>query len=278
MKYFTRLRVRRVYKWRGEPLSFNRKLKTCEYSSLSISVEGLPRTTVISTGQHILIEGEDEDNPYVARVIRLFGDESGKQKKAVVQWFVRVSEVPPSKLKLLGREPHPQEIFYYQGRSCDDEVNAESILRPVQVRHLDGAAPFPDSDDKDTLYVKLSWDSKTFRVVDSASAEPAPASSPPPRPKPSLPPSPPCSPPAAAPASRGPSRRALPTPDPAILRKASSGEVRYSRATMSAGKVATAAEAESLHSATKLSALKCLSAKRRNASNASARRPESARS
>ncbi|XP_070765430.1 origin recognition complex subunit 1 [Enoplosus armatus] len=270
MKYFTRLRVRRVYEWRGEPVSFNRKLKTHEYRSLAIRVEGLPRTTVINTGQHILIEGEDEDNPYVAKVIRLFGDESGKQKKAVVQWFVRVSEVPLSKLKLLGREPHPQEIFYYQGRSCDDEVNAESILRPVQVKHLDGAAPFPDSDDKDTLYVKLSWDSKTFKVADSAlvdagASELAPASSPPPRPRPSLPPSPPCSPPAAAPASRGSSRRALPTPDLAIMRRASSGEVRYSRATMSAGK-AGAAEAESLHSATKLSASKCLSAKRRNAS------------
>uniref|UniRef100_A0A7N6B8C7 Origin recognition complex subunit 1 n=1 Tax=Anabas testudineus TaxID=64144 RepID=A0A7N6B8C7_ANATE len=134
MKYFTRLRVRRVYKWRGEPESFNRKLKTYEYRSLEISVEGLPRTTVITTGQHILIEGDDEDNPYVAKVIRLFGDESGKQKKAVVQWFVRVSEVPVSKLKLLGREPHRQEIFYYQSRSCDDEVNAESIIRPVQVK------------------------------------------------------------------------------------------------------------------------------------------------
>lgn len=52
----------------------------------------------------------------------------------MVQWFARVSEVPLSKLKLLGREPHPQEIFYYDGRSCDDEVNAESILRPVQVK------------------------------------------------------------------------------------------------------------------------------------------------
>lgn len=60
--------------------------------------------------------------------------ESGKQKKAVVQWFARVSEVPLGKLKLLGREPHPQEIFYYEGRSCDDEVDAESILRPVQVK------------------------------------------------------------------------------------------------------------------------------------------------
>ncbi|XP_051231553.1 origin recognition complex subunit 1 isoform X2 [Dicentrarchus labrax] len=269
MKYSSRLRVRRSYRWLGEPLSFNRKLKTYEYRSLAISVEGLPRTTVINTGQHIFIEGEDEDNPYVAKVVRLLGDESGKQKKAVVQWFVRVSEVPLSKLKLLGREPHPLEIFYYQGRSCDDEVDAGSILRPVQVKHLDGAAPFPDSDHKDILYVKLSWDSKTFRAVDPALVDPelAPASSPPPRPcpKPSLPPSPPSSPPAAAPASRGPPRRALPTPDLAILRRALSGEARYSRATMSAGKPG-AAEAESLHSATKLSASKCLSAKRRNAS------------
>lgn len=60
--------------------------------------------------------------------------ESGKQKKAEVEWFVRVSEVPHTKLKLLGREPHRQEIFYYQGRSCDDEVDAESILRPVKVK------------------------------------------------------------------------------------------------------------------------------------------------
>lgn len=42
--------------------------------SLAISVEGLPRTTVIAVGQHILIEGDDDDNPYVAKVIRLFGD------------------------------------------------------------------------------------------------------------------------------------------------------------------------------------------------------------
>ncbi|XP_049911717.1 origin recognition complex subunit 1 isoform X2 [Epinephelus moara] len=264
MKYFARLRVRRVYKWLGNPLSFNRKLKTYEYGSLAISVEGLPRTTVISTGQHILIEGDDEDNPYVAKVIRLYGDESGQQKKAVVQWFVRVSEVPLSKLNLLGREPHPQEIFYYKGRSCDDEVNAESILRPVKVKHLDGAAPFPDSNDRDTLYVKLSWDSKTFKAVESELVS-ASSSPPPSCPRPSLPPSPPNSPPAAAPATRGPARRALPTPDLAVMRRAASGEVRYSRATMSAGK-AGAAEAESLHSATKLSASKCLSAKRRNAS------------
>lgn len=49
------------------------------------------------------------------------------------------------------------------------------------------------------------------------------------------------------------------------MRRAATGEVRHSRATVSAGK-AGPAEAESLHSATKLSASKCLSARRRNSS------------
>lgn len=133
------------------------------------------------------------------------------------------------------------------------------------MKHLDGAAPFPDPGDRDTLYVKMSWDSKTFKVVDSAMESGAPDLSPPPCPKPSLPPSPPCSPPAAAPASRGPARRALPTPDLSVMHRALSVEVRCSRVTMSAGR-AGAVEAESLHSATKLSASKCLSAKRRQAS------------
>lgn len=135
------------------------------------------------------------------------------------------------------------------------------------MKHLDAASPFPDAGDAETLYVKLSWDSKTFKVLDAALVEapPTPASSPPPCSKPSLPSLPPCSPPAAAAASRAPSRRALPTPDPSVMRRASSGEVRLSRATVSAGKLSTV-EAESLHSATKLSASKCLSGKRRNAS------------
>lgn len=142
-------------------------------------------------------------------------------------------------------------------------VNA---LCASQVMHLDGAAPFPDSEDRDTLYVKLSWDSKSFKVVDPTSTDSdAPGSSPSPYPRPSLPPSPPCSSPASAPESRGPPRRALPTPDLGIMRRASSVEVRCSRLTMSAGRVTTS-EAESLHSATKLSASKCLSAKRREAS------------
>lgn len=36
MKYSSRLRVRRVYRWCEEPLSFNRKLKTHEYRWVSL--------------------------------------------------------------------------------------------------------------------------------------------------------------------------------------------------------------------------------------------------
>lgn len=55
----------------------------------------------------------------------------------MVQWFVRMCEIPQNKRKLLGRDPHPQEIFYYQDRSCDNEVDAETILAAVQVQtHL----------------------------------------------------------------------------------------------------------------------------------------------
>ncbi|XP_029986461.1 origin recognition complex subunit 1 isoform X2 [Sphaeramia orbicularis] len=260
MKYWTRLQVRRVYRWRGRPVGFDRRLKTQEYSALSISVDSVPQVTVISAGQNILIEGEDEDQPYVAKVLKLMGDESGQQKKALVRWFIRASEVPLSKRKLLGRDPHPQEIFYYKGRSCDDEVDAESIIRPVQVLHLDAAAPFPESCDEDTLFVKMSWDSKTFKAVTSDQVDSGSADSAPSHLKPSLPPSPPCSPPAAAPATQGPSCRVLPTPDPAVMRKASCRETWSSRSAMSAGK-AGRMEAESLHSASKLSASKCLSAK-----------------
>lgn len=128
------------------------------------------------------------------------------------------------------------------------------------MKQLDAAAPFPVSDDNETLYVKLSWDSKTFKVMDSALV-----ASPARHLNPSLPPSSPRSPPAATLAAGGPSRRALPTPDPGVLRSVALGEARRSRAAASVGKTAAALEAESLHSETKMSASKCLSAKRRDA-------------
>uniref|UniRef100_A0A8C7SDF9 Origin recognition complex subunit 1 n=1 Tax=Oncorhynchus mykiss TaxID=8022 RepID=A0A8C7SDF9_ONCMY len=196
---------------------------------LNMSVEGQEAVTTVTPGQYILIEGNDDEYPFVAKLLKLFGDESHKQKKALVQWFLRLSEVPQNKKLLLGRSPHPQEIFYYLGRACDDEINAESILGTVHVRQ-DNSPPGT----KDTLYVKLSWDTKAFNVLDPVLMQDTSASTPP---KPALPLFTPCASPTATPVSRGPVHHALPTPDPTVMRRA--GSVSDTRATMSAGKRST---------------------------------------
>uniref|UniRef100_A0A673MBY2 Origin recognition complex subunit 1 n=1 Tax=Sinocyclocheilus rhinocerous TaxID=307959 RepID=A0A673MBY2_9TELE len=133
-RYITRLRMRRTYKWNGRPIGEDRKLKRQYYESMSISVEGKTEDATVSLGQYILIEGDDDDNPFVAQLRKLYTD--GKKKSAVVQWFVRMCEVPQNKRKLLGRDPHPQEIFLYQDRSCDNEVDGETILGAVQVSYV----------------------------------------------------------------------------------------------------------------------------------------------
>ncbi|KAB5584357.1 hypothetical protein PHYPO_G00106510 [Pangasianodon hypophthalmus] len=241
-RYFTRLRVRRTYTWPGNPISEDRKLKRLYHESLTVSVEGRPDDVVVSVGQCILIEGDDDDNPYVAQLLKLFCDDTGKQKRAVVQWFVRMCEIPQNKRKLLGRDPHPQEIFYYQDRSCENEVDAQTILATVQVKHIPAEAPFPDDKSKDTLFVKLTWDTKKFQVMDSELIKP-----------PQSPKSPP-------PAQHARRLRALPTPDPSVMKRAMSGVSM--RGSMSTGKRAST-EAESAHSASKLSAAKLLNVKRR---------------
>ncbi|XP_060723514.1 origin recognition complex subunit 1 isoform X1 [Tachysurus vachellii] len=241
-RYFTRLRVRRTYTWSGNPISEDRKLKKFYYECLSVSTEGKVDDTVVSVGQCILIEGENDDSPFVAKLLKLFSDDSGKQKKAVVQWFVRMCEIPQNKRKLLGRDAHPQEIFYYQDRSCDNEVDAETILGTVQIQHVPAKDPFPDDKNKNTLFVKLQWDTKNFQVLDPELMKP-----------PQSPKSPP-------PARHAPRLRALPTPDPSVIKRAMSGV--NTRGSMSTGKMGSTG-AESAHSASKLSAAKLLNVKRR---------------
>ncbi|RXN35548.1 origin recognition complex subunit 1-like isoform X1 [Labeo rohita] len=235
--------MRRTYKWNGRPVGEDRKLKRQYYESMSISVEGKTEDATVSLGQYILIEGDDDDNPFVAQLLKLYTDDSGKKKTAVVQWFVRMCEVPQNKRKLLGREAHPQEIFFYQDRSCDNEVDGETILGAVQIEYVPTEDPFPEGKSKDILFAKLLWDTKSFRALDPELMQP-----------PQSPKSPPAS-------SRGPQTRALPTPDLAVMKRAMSGTL--TRGSMSTGKMSSS-EAESLHSASKLSAAKALSAKRRS--------------
>ncbi|XP_052455645.1 origin recognition complex subunit 1 isoform X2 [Carassius gibelio] len=242
-RYITRLRMKRTYKWNGRPVGEDRKLKRQYYESMSISVEGKTQDATVSLGQYILIEGDDDDNPFVAQLLKLYTDDSGKKKTAVLQWFVRMCEVPHNKRKLLGRDPHPQEIFFYQDRSCDNEVDGETILGAVQIEYVPVEDPFPVGKSRDILFVKLLWDTKSFKALDPELMQP-----------PQSPKSPP-------PSTRRPQIRALPTPDLSVMKRATSGIL--TRGSMSTGKMSSS-EAESLHSASKLSAAKALSAKRRS--------------
>ncbi|XP_056605965.1 origin recognition complex subunit 1 isoform X2 [Triplophysa dalaica] len=241
-RYITRLRVRRTYRLNGAPVGEDRKLKRLYHESMTISLDGRTDNATVSLGQFILIEGDDDDNPFVAQLLKLYSDDSGKKKTALVQWFVRMCEIPHNKRKLLGRDSHPQEIFYYNDRSCDNEVDAETILSAVQIEFVSPEAPFPEGKSKDVLFVKLLWDSKAFRALSSEIMQP------------------PLSPKSPPPSSRRPPARVLPTPDLAVMKRATmSGAL--TRGSMSAGKIIS--EAESLHSASKLSAAKALSARRR---------------
>ena len=41
---------------------------------LNMSVEGQEAVTTVTPGQYILIEGNDDEYPFVAKLLKLFGD------------------------------------------------------------------------------------------------------------------------------------------------------------------------------------------------------------
>ncbi|XP_075689117.1 origin recognition complex subunit 1 isoform X2 [Rhinoderma darwinii] len=152
-KYNTRVRRRRVYSW-----------------GLVMMSSGTEAVT-ITPGDFILIEGDDEERPFVAKLKELYDDgaEKDASKHAIVQWFLRYEEVSFKKRKLLGRDPHPQEIFLYDDNACENDIDAETIIGTVQVTQLKLEDPFPRGKlSGNVLYVKLSWDGKAFKPITSS--------------------------------------------------------------------------------------------------------------
>ncbi|XP_045870644.1 origin recognition complex subunit 1 [Meles meles] len=165
--YPTRLKTRQTYSWVGKP-SLDQKLRYYTYKEMSVKMEGGLTEIHIQVGQFVLIEGDDDENPYVAKLIELFEDvsEPHSKKRARVQWFIRFCEVPASKRHLLGREPAAQEIFWYDYPACNSNICAETIIDHVQVVALDPDEVMPvDMRNEETFFVKLSWNEKTFRPL-----------------------------------------------------------------------------------------------------------------
>ncbi|XP_069843326.1 origin recognition complex subunit 1 [Dipodomys merriami] len=165
--YSTRQKTRQIYSWVGRPL-FDRQLHYQTYKEISMKTRSCPTEIHIQVGQFVLIEGDDDEKPYVAKLIELFEDDSKLhfKKRARVQWFVRFSEVPLSKQHLLGRKPHKQEIFWYDYPACNNNISAETIIGPVEIVALAADEIFPvDLKHEKTLFVKLSWNEKNFKPL-----------------------------------------------------------------------------------------------------------------
>ncbi|XP_069934609.1 origin recognition complex subunit 1 isoform X2 [Oryctolagus cuniculus] len=164
--YLTRLKTRQTYSWVGKPL-LDQKLHYQTYKEICVKIDGCSDIH-IQVGQFVLIEGDDEENPYVAKLIELFEDdgEPRSKKRARVQWFVRFCEIPVCKRHLLGRKPAEQELFWYDYPACDSNVSAETIIGPVQVVALAPDEVLPmDLKNEKTFFVKLSWNEKSFKPL-----------------------------------------------------------------------------------------------------------------
>ncbi|KAM8930958.1 origin recognition complex subunit 1 [Pelodytes ibericus] len=165
-RYFTRVKRRRHYSWYGKPIGRDRKVQNLQYGGLLIRSDGNEEVTV-TPGNYVLIEGEDEERPFVAKLKELYDDGTAKgaNKHATVEWYLRYEEVPYRKRKLLGRDPDPQEIFLYDVVACENDIDAETIIGSVQVSQLKLEEPFPEQKNLRTLFVKLSWDGKAFKPL-----------------------------------------------------------------------------------------------------------------
>ncbi|KAM4872188.1 origin recognition complex subunit 1 isoform 2-T2 [Thomomys bottae] len=165
--YSTRQKTRQTYSWVGRPL-FDRQLHCPTYKEICMKSKNSPTEIHVQVGQFVLIEGDDDEEPYVAKLIELFEDDSKFhfKKRARVQWFARFSEVPLSKQHLLGRRPHKQEIFWYDYPACNNDISAETIIGPVEVVALATDEIFPmDLKQEKTLFVKLSWNGNSFKPL-----------------------------------------------------------------------------------------------------------------
>ncbi|NWR52801.1 ORC1 protein, partial [Regulus satrapa] len=162
----TRQQSKRIYSWFGKPLSTDRKLRTSQYKGIVITSESRKTETCVQLGDFILVEGVNADQPYVAQLVDLYEDDA-QHKRAVVQWFCRLEEIPQNKRKLLKREISAQEVFFEQVLGYDTNIAAETIIKSTMVLplHLGEELPVITLKKEQTFYVRQSWDGKCFKVL-----------------------------------------------------------------------------------------------------------------
>ncbi|KFP72399.1 Origin recognition complex subunit 1 [Apaloderma vittatum] len=161
----TRQQSKIIYSWYGKPTSSDRKLRTLQYKGILMTSERSGSETCIKLGDFILVEGENADRPFVAQLLDLYED-GAQQKRAVVQWFSLITEIPQNKRRLLKREVSPQEVFFDQILGYDTDIAVETIIKSAMVIPLHPEEDLPIILNKEqTFYVKQSWDGKCFKAL-----------------------------------------------------------------------------------------------------------------
>ncbi|XP_069719233.1 origin recognition complex subunit 1 isoform X2 [Phaenicophaeus curvirostris] len=154
-----------TYSWYGKPTNSDRRLRTVQYKGIIIKPERSRREICIKLGDFILVEGENADQNYVAQLLELYED-GAQQKRAVVQWFANLSEIPQNKQKLLKTKVYPHEVFFDQVSGYDTDIAVETIIKSVTVLPLHlGEQPPVSSNKEEIFYVKRSWDGRCFKAL-----------------------------------------------------------------------------------------------------------------
>ncbi|XP_026521449.1 origin recognition complex subunit 1 [Notechis scutatus] len=153
---------KRVYSWIGKAISTDRKLQISHYRGISIKSE--KDVICIFPGEFIFIEEEEYDQLFVARLLKLYEDDT-QEKHAVVEWFSRIEEIPFGLRKSIGQNTS-QEIFLNEKAEWDTNIFVSSIVGKVMVIPLSPCETLPiEAKDKQAMFVRKSWDGKKMKPL-----------------------------------------------------------------------------------------------------------------
>ncbi|XP_060087799.1 origin recognition complex subunit 1 [Heteronotia binoei] len=155
---------KRVYSWYGRAIYFDKQLQISYYRGMSITSGKNTTETCIFPGEFILIEGENTEQILVARLLKLYED-GFEEKRAVVQWFSRVEEIPLNQRMTLGKEDS-QEIFLNENSEWDTDILITSIISNVTVIPLSPSEVLPAVlHNEKLLFVRKSWNGKKLKPL-----------------------------------------------------------------------------------------------------------------
>ncbi|XP_039175980.1 origin recognition complex subunit 1 [Crotalus tigris] len=153
---------KRICSWIGKAISTDRQLQIAHYRGISIKCEKDISDICIFLGEFILIEEEECDQLFVARLLKLYEDDT-QEKHAVVQWFSRIEEIPFGLRKSLGQK---QEIFLNEKAEWDTDIFVSSIVGKIMVIPLSPCEALPiEAKNKQVLFVRKSWDGKKMKPL-----------------------------------------------------------------------------------------------------------------